>query len=196
MSQATGSGAHRGALGLTRRTLARVLIRAGLSRLSDPLPAEPVVRNTHEATGDMLHIDAKKLGRIKRSRHRVARNRQHSAIYAGWETLVVASNDHACLAFADANMKRTPPTRCSFCTAHTPTAPAWARAPSACCPTTQRPCAHEPLRWAGGRRASVTASRESTGHRRTARPSDASSRLCESGFVATHNKTPARERQR
>ena len=41
-------------------------------------PAEPVVRYEHEAPGQMLHIDTKKLGRIERPSHRVTGNRRDS----------------------------------------------------------------------------------------------------------------------
>ncbi|ETH89479.1 transposase, IS481 family [Bordetella pertussis STO1-CHOC-0019] len=66
------------ALGVSASTVSRVLARAGLSPLADlepaePVvhladlePAEPVVRYEHQAPGDLLHIDIKKLGRIQR----------------------------------------------------------------------------------------------------------------------------------
>ena len=50
------------ALSVSKSTVSRVLARAGLSRLADLQPVEPVVRYEHEAPGDMLHIDTKKLG--------------------------------------------------------------------------------------------------------------------------------------
>ena len=55
-----------------------MLARAGLSRLSDLQPAEPVVRYAHELPGQMLHIDTQKLGRIERPSHRVTGNRRDS----------------------------------------------------------------------------------------------------------------------
>ena len=76
-----------------------MLARAGLSRPSDLEPAQPVVRYEHEAPGDLLHIDTKKLGRIVRPSHRVTGNRKDSVEGAGWETLFVAIDDHARLAF-------------------------------------------------------------------------------------------------
>ncbi|KCV19394.1 homeodomain-like domain protein [Bordetella pertussis B200] len=54
------------ALGVSASTVSRVLARAGLSHLADLEPAEPVVRYEHQAPGDLLHIDIKKLGRIQR----------------------------------------------------------------------------------------------------------------------------------
>ena len=85
--------------GVSASTVSRVLARAGLSRLSDLQPTEPVVRYEHDAPGDMLHIDTKKLGRIVRPSHRVTGNRRDSAGGAGWETLFVAIDDHARIAF-------------------------------------------------------------------------------------------------
>ncbi len=89
------------AQGLSKSTVGRVLARAGLSRLSDLQPAEPVVRYEHAAPGDMLHIDTKKLGRILRPGHRVTGNRKNSVDGAGWEMLFVAIDDHARIAFTE-----------------------------------------------------------------------------------------------
>jgi transposase InsO family protein len=86
-------------VGVSESTVSRVLARAGMSRLSELEPAEPVVRYEHEAPGDLLHIDTKKLGRIVRPSHRVTGNRKDSVGGAGWETLFVAVDDHARLAF-------------------------------------------------------------------------------------------------
>ena len=87
------------ALGLSRSTVGRVLRRAGMSLLSDLEPAEPVVRYEHEAPGDMLHIDIKKLGRIERPSHRVTGDRKDTSRGAGWEFLFVAVDDHARIGF-------------------------------------------------------------------------------------------------
>jgi len=89
------------ALGVSKSTVGRVLARAGLSRLADLQPAEPVVRYEHAAPGDMLHIDTKRLGRIERPSHRVTGNRRDSVDGAGWEMLFVAVDDHARIAFTD-----------------------------------------------------------------------------------------------
>ena len=88
-----------GSVGVSESTVSRVLARAGLSKLSDLAPAEPVVRYEHERPGDLLHIDTKKLGRIERPSHRVTGNRRDSVNGAGWEMLFVAVDDHARIAF-------------------------------------------------------------------------------------------------
>jgi transposase InsO family protein len=85
--------------GVSESTVSRVLARAGLSKLSDLKPTEPVQRYEHEAPGDMLHIDTKKLGRIVRPSHRVTGNRRDGVDGAGWETLFVAIDDHARISF-------------------------------------------------------------------------------------------------
>jgi transposase InsO family protein len=87
------------ALAVSPATVSRVLERAGLSKLSDLDPKEPVQRYEHEAPGDMLHIDTKKLGRIERPSHRVTGDRRDGVDGAGWEYLFVAVDDHARLGF-------------------------------------------------------------------------------------------------
>lgn len=89
------------ALDVSASTVSRVLARAGLSRLADLEPAEPVVRYEHQAPGDLLHIDIKKLGRIVRPSHRVTGNRRDGVDGAGWDYVFVAIDDHARVAFTD-----------------------------------------------------------------------------------------------
>lgn len=86
-------------VGVSEATVSRVLARAGLSKLSDLQPREPVQRYEHAAAGELLHIDTKKLGRIERPSHRVTGNRRDGVEGAGWEFLFVAVDDHARVAF-------------------------------------------------------------------------------------------------
>jgi len=102
------------ALGLSKSTVGRVLARAGLSRLSDLQPAEPVVRYEHELPGQMLHIDTKKLGRIERPSHRVTGNRRDSVEGAGWEMLFVAIDDHARIAYTEMLVDEKAPAAVQF----------------------------------------------------------------------------------
>jgi transposase InsO family protein len=88
-------------LGVSKSTVGRVLGRAGLSRLRDLEPSEPVVRYEHERPGDLIHIDTKKLGRIERMSHRITGDRRDTVDGAGWEYLFVAIDDHARLGFTD-----------------------------------------------------------------------------------------------
>jgi transposase InsO family protein len=102
------------ALGVAKSTVSRVLARAGLSRLSDLQPAEPVVRYEHEEPGQMLHIDTKKLGRIERPSHRVTGNRRDSVDGAGWEMLFVDIDDHARTAFTEMHPDERTPSAVQF----------------------------------------------------------------------------------
>jgi transposase InsO family protein len=88
-------------LGVSKSTVGRVLKRAGLSRLRDLEPTEPLVRYEHAHPGDLVHIDTKKLGRIERMGHRITGNRRDSDNGAGWEFLFVAIDDHARVSFTD-----------------------------------------------------------------------------------------------
>jgi transposase InsO family protein len=89
------------AIGVSKSTVGRVLARAGLSRLRDLEPSEPVVRYEHAHPGDLIHIDTKKFGRIERMSHRITGNRRDSFDGAGWEFLFVAIDDHARIGFTD-----------------------------------------------------------------------------------------------
>jgi hypothetical protein len=66
------------ALDISASTVSRMLARAGLSKLRDLEPVEPVQRYEHGAAGGLLQIDIKKLGRIERPSHRVTGNRRDS----------------------------------------------------------------------------------------------------------------------
>jgi transposase InsO family protein len=87
-------------LGVSKSTVGRVLKRAGLSRLSDLEPSEPVVRYEHERPGDLIHIDTKKLGRLERMGKRLTGS-SYNPIKAGWEYRFVAIDDHARIGFTD-----------------------------------------------------------------------------------------------
>ena len=52
-----------------------MLKRAGLSRLKDLEPAEPVRRYERAHPGELIHLDSKKLGRFGRVGHRITGDR-------------------------------------------------------------------------------------------------------------------------
>lgn len=89
-------------VGVSPATVSRVLRRAGLSRLRDLAPAEPVCRYEHDAPGDMIHIDIKKLGRFARAGHRVTGHYSGhpTSDGAGWEFVHVCIDDASRLAFS------------------------------------------------------------------------------------------------
>lgn len=83
-------------------TVSRVLKRAGLSRLKDIEPAEPVRRYEREHPGEMIHIDIKKLGRFERIGHRITGKRTGNASSRGssWEFVHVCIDDASRIAFS------------------------------------------------------------------------------------------------
>jgi transposase InsO family protein len=79
--------------------VSRVLRHAGLSRLSDLRPDEPVQRYERETPGELLHIDIKKLGRFDRIGHRITGDYSQRGRGLGWEYVFVAIDDHSRIAF-------------------------------------------------------------------------------------------------
>jgi transposase InsO family protein len=88
--------------GVSPATVSRVLKRAGLSRLKDIEPVEPVRRYEREHPGDMIHIDIKKLGRFDRVGHRITGDRtgQSNDRGVGWEYVHVCIDDASRVAFS------------------------------------------------------------------------------------------------
>lgn len=86
-------------MGVSKATVSRVLRRAGLSRLSELGPAEPVQRYERDLPGELLHIDIKKLGRFDRVGHRITGDRRQRARNMGWDYVFVAVDDHSRAAF-------------------------------------------------------------------------------------------------
>jgi len=82
-------------------TASRALRRAGLSRLKDIDPGEPVRRYERDHPGEMIHIDIKKLGRFERVGHRITGDpQQGKSRGAGWESVHVAIDDASRVAFS------------------------------------------------------------------------------------------------
>lgn len=70
--------------------------RASLNRLSALDPAPAIKRHTHEAPGNPLRLDIKKLGRFERLGHRVTGDRQAGRPRgAGRDYVHVAIDDHS-----------------------------------------------------------------------------------------------------
>lgn len=98
-------------VGVSPATVSRVLKRAGLSRLKDLEPTEPVTRYERAHAGELIHLDIKKLGRFKKIGHRITgdRCRQSSrrtqrcgkSVGAGWESVHVCIDDHSRLAYTE-----------------------------------------------------------------------------------------------
>jgi len=85
-----------------RSTVARVLRRAGLERLTKLEPREPVHRYQRRHAGELLHLDIKKLGRISGSYgHRITGNPRDHRKGAGWDYVHVAIDDATRIAYAE-----------------------------------------------------------------------------------------------
>lgn len=93
------------ALGLPLSTVGDVLRRLGLGRLPPLHARPPVVRYEREHPGELLHIDAKKLGKIHPGTigHRITGDRatRGPRQRTGWECLHVAVDDASRVAYAE-----------------------------------------------------------------------------------------------
>jgi transposase InsO family protein len=96
-------------LSMALSTVSAVLRRVGLGKRSRLDPPEPANRYEHRRPGALLHLDIKKLGRIRGAGHRVtgARNSQRKrasrrrAGERGWEFVHVCVDDATRLAYAE-----------------------------------------------------------------------------------------------
>ena len=89
--------------GVSPATVSRVLRRAGLSRIKDLVPPEPVVRYEYKEPGGLIHLDIKKLGRFERVGHRITGNRtgQSNGRGVGWEYVHICIDDASRIAVTD-----------------------------------------------------------------------------------------------
>lgn len=88
-------------LRLPRSTVARILSRAGVGRLKYLEPPLPIVRYEWARPGDLIHLDVKKLGRIRGIGHRITGVRQHRNRGIGWEFVHVCVDDYSRLAYVE-----------------------------------------------------------------------------------------------
>jgi transposase InsO family protein len=88
------------ATGRSAATLSRCLRRFGLSRLAPLQPPAPVVRYERAAAGELLHLDTKRLGRIRGVGHRIHGQRQHRNRGIGWDAVHLAIDDYSRASFA------------------------------------------------------------------------------------------------
>ena len=91
-------------------TVSAVLARIGLGKLSRLEPPEPPNRYERERPGELIHIDVKKLGRIRGAGHRMTgsrasqkRTRVNGRLtgVAGWEFVHVCVDDATRLAYVE-----------------------------------------------------------------------------------------------
>ena len=92
-------------VGVSPATVNLVLKRAGLSRLKNIDPAEPVRRYERSRPGERVRLDIKKLGKFKRMGHRITAdrhrqsNQRNNDTAPGWEFVHVCVDDHSRLSF-------------------------------------------------------------------------------------------------
>jgi transposase InsO family protein len=89
-------------LGVPASTVARILQNRGLGRLwrVDEQLAPPR-RYEHPEPGALVHVDAKRLGRIGQVGHRIHGDYRRRSRGVGWETVFVCVDDHTRLAYAE-----------------------------------------------------------------------------------------------
>jgi transposase InsO family protein len=89
-------------LELAASTVSRVLKHQGLGRLwRVEEEADPPHRYEHPHPGSLIHIDAKKLGKIGKIGHRIHGDWRRRARGVGWEVFFVAVDDHSRLAYVE-----------------------------------------------------------------------------------------------
>ena len=101
-------------LQLSRATVARLLQRCGLARLSALATPLPIRRYEWGHPGDLLHLDVKKLGRIGRVGHRITGDRGRRAVGVGWEYIHVAVDDASRFVYVEVLGDEEAPTVTAF----------------------------------------------------------------------------------
>lgn len=91
------------ALGMARSTVGVVLRRLGLGKLQQLEPKPPVIRYERSRPGEMIHLDIKKLGKIRGVGHRFAPRGpgMHGNKGHGWDFLHVCVDDASRLAYTE-----------------------------------------------------------------------------------------------
>ena len=99
---------------LSRATVSRILVRLKLNKVKMLEPQVPIVRYEHPCPGDLLHVDIKKLARIKSPGKRLTGNPQDETRGAGWEFLYVAVDDHSRMAYVAMMPDEKAASSCAF----------------------------------------------------------------------------------
>jgi transposase InsO family protein len=101
-------------LRMPHSTVARILNRAGISRLSALDPKEPIRRYERKRAGELLHIDVKKLARIRGIGHRITGDRSTRVRGIGWDIVHVCIDDASRLAYVEVLEDEKGPTSAGF----------------------------------------------------------------------------------
>src|SRR4029453_110434 len=97
-----------------RSTVARVLRRAGLSRLPPVEPPTAVQWYERTRPGELVHLDIKPLARILRPGHRIHGDRRQIVDGAGYEYVHVAVDDYSRVAHVEVLPDQTGATTAGF----------------------------------------------------------------------------------
>lgn len=108
---------------VSHATVSRILQHAGLSRLKDIEPAEPVVRSEYAGPGGLVHLDIKRLGRFDRVGLRITadRNGQSNSRGVGWEYVHVSIDEPRALPSPTSFPTRRPSAPLPFSRRRSPT---------------------------------------------------------------------------
>src|SRR5438876_5714986 len=96
-------------LGMALSTVSGILTRSGMGRLGR-IGLEPAVRYERSRPGELVHVDVKKLGRVRSIGHRISGSRASQTRtridgrlrgVAGWEYVHIAVDDYSRLAYAE-----------------------------------------------------------------------------------------------
>jgi transposase InsO family protein len=101
-------------LQVPRSTVAAILARLGLNKLTLLTPLEPVTRYERARPGELVHLDIKPLVRILRVGHRIHGDRRTRVEGAGWEFVHVAVDDHSRAAYVEVLPDQTGATTSAF----------------------------------------------------------------------------------
>jgi len=100
-------------LGIPASTVAKVLTRAGTSRLPRQ-PRPEVVRYERERPGELLHVDTKRLGRFHQVGKRILHDGLRHNRNAGWHHLHVAIDDRTRIAYCEVLAGQGKDAACAF----------------------------------------------------------------------------------
>jgi transposase InsO family protein len=103
-------------LKIPRSTVARILKRHGLERVKYLDPPVPARRYEKRKPGELVHLDVKKLGRIRGIGHRITGHHagMHRSRGIGWEYVHVCIDDYSRLAYVEILPDEKGPTAVAF----------------------------------------------------------------------------------
>src|SRR5262245_10449955 len=101
-------------LQVPRSTVAAILVRAGLNRLTRLTAPPPIHRYEWARPGDLVHLDVKPLARIAGVGHRIHGDRRARVQGIGWEYVHVAIDDHSRAVYVEVLPDQTGATTAGF----------------------------------------------------------------------------------